>query len=320
MRTDYKIGIAAALVLVALAVGYFIFADDKPEATEDTQQLTGTQDDARERNRWPQEEASDQPTLRGPGEGVTPRVVPRVVEAGDATDETARIPDAPAAGETPPARLAQPGYVRTADTVMARETSPPATVTTETPRVGAAEAAAPPVGWTTYVVKEGDAGFWGISLKVYRHGKHWPIIANANPDADPRRLRAGQILKIPPLPQRTAIRPAAEQYGQLTPTIGGKNIYVVKEGDAGFWGISQRLFGDGKYWKLIEDENPGLDSTSLKPGQKLIIPPKPSTTTVERLPVRGEDGATYTVQSGDTLSAISQRHYGNSRYWALIQQ
>ena len=56
-------------------------------------------------------------------------------------------------------------------------------------------------GGGVYVVQEGDTGYWGIAEKVYGNGEHWRLIADANPGVDVETLRAGQKLKIPPLPK-----------------------------------------------------------------------------------------------------------------------
>ena len=57
----------------------------------------------------------------------------------------------------------------------------------------------------------------------------------------------------------------------------GERVVIVGEGDAGaFWGIAERVYGDGKYWPLIAEANPGVDPRALKPGDELCIPPLPA--------------------------------------------
>jgi 5'-nucleotidase len=46
-------------------------------------------------------------------------------------------------------------------------------------------------------VVAGD-NFWRLSRHYYGEGRQWRRIAEANPDARPRRLRIGQTLTIPP--------------------------------------------------------------------------------------------------------------------------
>lgn len=56
----------------------------------------------------------------------------------------------------------------------------------------------PPVAQPTrtYQVKRGDT-LWGISIKYYGTGVHWRRIADANAVRDPKKLKIGQILRIP---------------------------------------------------------------------------------------------------------------------------
>lgn len=52
-----------------------------------------------------------------------------------------------------------------------------------------------------YVVAEDDVGaFSGIAKKVYGDPKYWRLIAEGNPGVDPRMLKPGDELFIPPLP------------------------------------------------------------------------------------------------------------------------
>jgi len=133
-------------------------------------------------------------------------------------------------------------------------------------------------GQRTYIVSKGDrAGLWGIAKKVYGQGKgyQYVLIQKANPKIDPRRLRAGMKLIIPPLPAATAPSGTGTSvYRSGTQASSGRRTYVVKRNDT-IWGIAQIMYGDGKYAKLIIDANPKIDPSRLKPGQKLTLPPSP---------------------------------------------
>jgi len=124
-----------------------------------------------------------------------------------------------------------------------------------------------------YTVQAGDMGFWYIAQKVYKDGSKWHLIANANPRADSNNLRPGQKLVIPPLPKKDkpeTDRPA--DAGKVIETPSGQGMYVVKKGDAGFWGIAAKVYQDGRKWHLIANANPDVDTRRLRPGTKLIIP------------------------------------------------
>ena len=76
-----------------------------------------------------------------------------------------------------------------------------------------------------------------------------------------------------------ACAPATDQSGVpgLQGTIAGNGgrVYVVQKDDLGFWTIAEKIYGDGKHWRLIADANPGVDVEKLRAGQKLKIPPLP---------------------------------------------
>ncbi len=124
-------------------------------------------------------------------------------------------------------------------------------------------------GSRLYTVLPGDAGFWEIAKKMYGHGKHWPHIRRANPGIDPYNLKIGQQLLIPPL-SRGIGSPSPTTRSAFAPTR--RRTYTVQAGDAGFWEIAKKVYGDGKYHKLIANANPNVDTNRLRPGQKLILP------------------------------------------------
>lgn len=62
---------------------------------------------------------------------------------------------------------------------------------------------APPLVGTplagTYTIQRGDT-LIAIAAHFYGDASQWSIIAEANPKADPRRLRVGQVIKLPARP------------------------------------------------------------------------------------------------------------------------
>lgn len=64
---------------------------------------------------------------------------------------------------------------------------------------GAGATAADPGGSRTHVVKAGET-LGTISSKEYGTSKHWKRILDANPGLDPARLRLGQRLILPAIP------------------------------------------------------------------------------------------------------------------------
>ena len=172
-----------------------------------------------------------------------------------------------------------------------------------------------------YTVQEGDLGFWTISKKMYGSGEHWQLIRDANPGVDSSNLKVGLKLRIPPLRQK--IEPGAPV---AVAAATGEKPYTVQEGDNGFWAIAQRVYGDGSLWQVIARANPDVDSRRLRVGQKLVIPTKPMASSAALTHAGGilKVGYTlkkYVVQEGDAgFWAVSVKAYSTGRYWPVIAE
>ena len=339
MRTDYKIGIAA-LVLVGVVITVWSLVSD-PEATpepKDQPQDVARVDDDRDsaarddRNSSFYGSGRDDDVAPGLGGAITGR--PRDGAAGggarDVDDPAARadaLAALRAAMERSRARDAAAGAAagRGVDWPFPGRGADDGGRDTGIGHIGAPR----PAAATQYVVKNGDAGFWTVSEKAYGDGKHWALIAKANPEADSNALRMGQILKVPPLPAADAAPRAggaaagAAVAGQLVSRPDGTRHYFVKEGDAGFWSVSKKAYGDGKHWALIAKANPNVNSGALKAGQQLLVPPLPargasaSRTTLARTLKPGEKW--YTVVEGDAgFWDVSKKSYGEGNHWEVI--
>jgi LysM repeat protein len=123
----------------------------------------------------------------------------------------------------------------------------------------------------TYTVKAGDSGFWGIAAKpeVYGDGKFYTLLEEANKGVDSRRLAVGTVLKVPPLPKATQATVAA---GGVGTSADGSKVYTVVDGDSLFKIAGKTLGGEtqANVDALIK-ANPGL-TANIKPGQKITLP------------------------------------------------
>ena len=125
------------------------------------------------------------------------------------------------------------------------------------------------------------------------------------------------------------------------------DIYTAASGD-NFWEISKRLYGDGKYFRALEQHNNAIvsDPQKLKPGMKLAAPKAawlqakypqliataaPAVQDLRRTqPERYQPDEPagffvgpgqqplYRVGTRDTLSDISQTYLGRSSRWIQI--
>jgi len=66
---------------------------------------------------------------------------------------------------------------------------------TDAPHAPPPARTAPPTD--TYTIQRGDT-LMAIAVHFYGDAFQWSVIAEANPEADPRRLRIGQKIKLPP--------------------------------------------------------------------------------------------------------------------------
>ena len=181
-----------------------------------------------------------------------------------------------------------------------------------------------------YKVKKADT-LWTIAEARYGHGKYWEHIAKANPAIEPSKISEGMTLKVPPLAgQETRTAAGDQTHGTVVSRAGGEKIYVVKKGDNGFWSVAAKpeVYGDGRYWHLIQKANPDAKTGALRPGQQLIIPPLDTAVrapgrapgAVSRAPTLTEPG-TYIVREGDNgLAAIAKKVYRDSTFWPAIQK
>jgi len=358
MRTDVKIGLAAGLLLVIAFVTYHaVFKDDAADPNTPEQELASA-DRAGEGPEsgsagGPGGEEVVLPRFGGisgrsmtatPGGTGSPNVpatteppVPPVVGGTPTVSEppvTAVIDERPTTSEPPVTAVIDERPTTSEPPVTAviderpTTTEPPVTPVV-TPGEGPIAPLVRSVGETTggaertYVVQEGDAGFWAVAEKVYGDGRLWPLIAKANPGVDSNRLPPGKKLRVPPRGTPPAAA-AGEGAGGLIVTADGRKQYVVKKGDAGFWGIAQVVYGNGKHWALIAKANPSFNSTSLEPGDRLTIPPKRPTGTKPAAPVPtvvpGAGERIYVVQKSDSSGfwGIAKKVYGDARHWQVI--
>lgn len=332
MRTDVKIGIVVGLIVV-LVVLVYIVVREQPPAEPGREQAAGSPQEPVGVNE-PDYGASD------PGGIVGVRVVPREPPPAPPAEPPAPVdsgevrvtiePEEPA----PPAEPPAPAEPHEPEPVLTtyEPPAPPAEPRPE-PEVVVGDPAPiiqePTASAKTYVVQDGDRGFWGIAQKpeIYGDGKYWYLIAKANPDAESSNLRKGQRLVIPPKPA-AQIRRVGPAGGLSVDPVTGNKIYVVQDGDAGFWGIAQKkeIYGNGKYWQLIAKANPNVDSINLRAGQKLVIPPRPASATVPAAvavggppPSLAAGQTIYVVEEGDAgFWEIAKKRYGNGALWQAI--
>lgn len=92
------------------------------------------------------------------------------------------------------------------------------------------------------------------------------------------------------------------------------STYTVQNGDT-LWSIAQHFYGNGAYWHVLYAANTGVVGSNpnyIKPGERLCIPPSSAGKSAGTLPMP------YVVQSGDTLSGLALKFYGNANDYPAI--
>ena len=100
--------------------------------------------------------------------------------------------------EPPPAAPAQPEIATNAPTQAEIAANPPAD-SAEGIAPPNAVAASAPTGASSYTIVSGDT-LRGVAVKLFHDARRWRDIAAVNPGLDARRLRPGQVIKLPEAP------------------------------------------------------------------------------------------------------------------------
>jgi len=306
MNKDVKIGLAIGLLLLVVLFVWLAMRSGQDETTEMAEgegQKSGvpaeTKSDSSRMSRYHRDEPSSKKEdtdnigeveLKGPA----PEPAEKVEEIKEVAPDPSSLTEA-ARGFDPGAT--DPGVTEKIEPIREIE-EPEPEVTTP----------------ASYVVKTGDA-LSTISDKIYGSSKHWQLIAQANNITDPAtEVRAGMVLKIPPLPAATEPVRTVE----APTTAAGERIHTVLKEDT-LSEISQKYYGTSRYWKLIAKANKLDESDFLRPGSTLVIPKLTTIPTPTPTPAAAGE-KTYVVQKGDTLEGISEKFYGSVRFHKVIQE
>jgi S-formylglutathione hydrolase FrmB/phage tail protein X len=117
-----------------------------------------------------------------------------------------------------------------------------------------------------------------LALRFYGDGELYRLIATASGIANPNALGVGQRLLFPDFTR-----------------------YTVVAGDT-LSALATRFYGDAKLGRLIAGASGIAESAAINAGQRLTVP------RITR----------HTVATGDTLSALATRFYGDAPFYPLI--
>jgi nucleoid-associated protein YgaU len=114
-----------------------------------------------------------------------------------------------------------------------------------------------------------DDTLWDVAVREYGDGTQWTRVQAANPELDPKRLRKGQRIVLPPrLADATSATSATSK-----PTETAARTHKVLEGQYPST-IAKMYYGDEKYADLIMKANGITDARKMRAGTVLTIPPR----------------------------------------------
>lgn len=149
----------------------------------------------------------------------------------------------------------------------------------ETPERASQTGGVIPPAFDDYTVVSGD-NFERISQKVYGSRRHAMAIARSNPLLDPRKLRAGDTIRVPRDPANIQGIPVDEDgdaEDRPVPESAPQTIeYTVKRGDT-LSGIAKAFYGSIRHVDFLYNANRGrmASKDDLRLGQVLLVPPLP---------------------------------------------
>jgi len=144
----------------------------------------------------------------------------------------------------------------------------------ETQPVDPLAAGVVPPGFEDYTIQPGDT-YAAIAQRRYGDDRYWEAIARANPLKDPRRIRPGEVIRLPFDPTNVQGRRVGDA-PDPAPTPQQVD-YTVQPGDT-LGEISEAFYGSSRYADLIFEANRDSlrDADDIRVGQTLRIPPPPA--------------------------------------------
>jgi len=149
--------------------------------------------------------------------------------------------------------------------------------TTETKRTADPASAANTPG--TYTIRPGDT-FSSIAIAVFGAERYWIDIADANPGVDAKKVRVGQVIKLPVIDKDAPKVGEAKTQAKVDAKTDTKaaaiteaKFHEVKAGE-NLSSISRRYFNTPDHWRhiyLTNREIIGGDPGKLQAGSKLKI-------------------------------------------------
>jgi nucleoid-associated protein YgaU len=288
MRKDVKLGFAIGGVLLAVVVVYVLVVSGGDKKADQVSLITGDQNQTSEKTA-DQKSADDKSAVAtnsdqavDPFKSTSPTTVPSDSDKPKADD---RWSAALSSGKLPVMMTETPSPKSTATALaVSAEANQPARASdsSSTPMVASNTPASvspttqPGSESRTHVVQSGET-FVSIAQAIYGSSAYYPHLIRANPTIDPRRLKAGMTINVPPI---SDVKADVTQTSTDHPAVAldGKTEYRVASGDT-LSKISLKLYGKRTEADKLYELNKtliGPDPGKLKVGMLLKLPDVPT--------------------------------------------
>lgn len=352
MRTDVKLGVVFALVMVLAAGGYFMFRGEKqtPISLGDKSPATDIKTQP-SKPVTPAKTAANQPKAPTTNNN-RPTIAPKprtATTSGPATTTTPLTTPAGSRPTTPPMNSdranatdpvtprpgsASPASVSPSPTVS--DVSPPAVATNTNPAsTPAVDRSAPPVTGMEVGLTGIPSGSSTVPSPESARPAMTPLSNSpsagaplASPTTSPVTSSSTSSALPPGIRTASSPKPEAVPARESGLALGAVERHRVQPGDS-LSSLAQTYYGDSKYVRILADGNPDLtDPNRLKVGSIVNIPPLPTDADARiasgsATPESGRTGdkpavngkRTYTVKSGDSFYSIAKSQLGNASRW-----
>lgn len=141
--------------------------------------------------------------------------------------------------------------------------------------------------------------------------------------SDPPIIDEEPVVRFAPREDRSHLaRPNRPRADEPSVRENTRREYRVRPGDS-LGKIARMELGRESRWNEIAELN-GLKGSTIRPGQRLLLPSRESNRSprlreVASEPARPAVPRTYTVRPGDSLSGIAQRELGRESQWSAIK-
>jgi len=323
MRTDVKLGVVFALVLVLGSGGYFMFRGDEQAPIPLADSATNTTNVAQKpllskhkpgtpaasqltQGNGPSKKgaAPAKPTLNTPIRQPQPTVA--LGPNGRPATSPASVANSPSATD----RVVAPASGMDVGLVARNEPTKPGTSATDSARGS---------GLTPLTSSPSGAGSESPTRPA---APNMPSVVRPETSASNAAPSAGtSVVSSPPVPERKASATVDSSSAAI-------DTHRVQPGDS-LASLAQAYYGDSKYAMILADANPELGNpNALRLGTAIKVPALPADANARvtgpsrtdrpatDAPARAPDGRRYyTVKSGDCFYNIAKAQLGNAARW-----